>query len=233
MPWLWASADHANMTTLRVDVPAETVAFINGGSENRLWGRVYPAKPGAEQRAATEFAATALAAAAIAVGGSASGRQVAVFGDGMLAHLIRTSLPAEVLAAAAVFTTPRAADHMYDIVDTTGSASVLGDAVRTLPRLGRLVLAAPPCSAEITLATYGDIHVRGLSLVGVPWTVGLSGSAAASPRLPWLIEEVLTGIGRAWPSQPTPRNLLYALGGGTANDASHSAALPHPVDVVE
>ena len=133
----------------------------------------------------------------------------------MLARLIRSSLPTKVLAAVPVLVPPRAADHAYDVVDTTGSASVLREAVRTLPRLGRLVLAAPPYSSEITLATYKDIHVRALSLVGVPWAGGPSESAA-SPDLPALIEAVLSGIGRARPGQPTPRSLLYALDGRTS-----------------
>jgi len=211
MPWLWADADHAEATTLRVDVPAQTVAFINGGTEDRLWGRVYPDQPGVERRAVSEFVATALAAVAIAVGaGPVAGRPVTVVGDGLLAQLIRASLPTDVLAPPG--SAPlQAAGHAYDIIDTTGSARVLGEAVRTLPRVGRLILAAPPGSADITFATYLDIHVRALSLIGVRWA-----GTPAGPTSAELAQTVLTGIRHARPGQPAPRSLLYALDGRTS-----------------
>ena len=201
MPWVWAAAEQAEMTTLHADLSPSTVAFINGGSGNRLWGRAYSAEPSIEERAAAEFAATALAAVRVATdAGAATGRMVAVLGDGIMAELIRTSLPEHVLAA------PDACGDAAVIVDTTGLAEELRRAVTVLPRLGQLVLAAPPNVRDIEMATYKNIHVPGLSIVGVPWSYALDAVDTAP-----LAEVVLAGIGRATLGHPTGRCSLYAL----------------------
>jgi hypothetical protein len=77
-----------------------------------------------------------------------------------------------------------------------------------MPRLGRLILAAPPSSAEVTLATYKDIHLRGLSLIGVPWA---GGTPASDSGLSALAQEVLANITRHQLGEPTPRCLLHAV----------------------
>lgn len=213
MSWLWATAEHGDTTRLRADVPAGTVAFIDGGSRDRLWGRVYRAGRQVEQRAAVEFAATALAATAAAVRGVPdAGRHVAVLGEGTLAWLIRIALPMQARAGR-VHGAPTVADDVQVVVDTTGSADVLSQAVRSLPRLGLLILAAPPDSAEIVLATYKDIHVRGLTLVGVPWADSPAGSATGPADLAMWTAAVLANIVRALPDQPMPRGSLFALEG--------------------
>lgn len=213
MPRIWITAEQMRTTAPTVDLPAGSTAFINGGSETLLWGHVYQAGPEARRQAADEFAATAIAAARIAAPpGSAPGHRVAVLGDGMLAHLIRAALAAESLSAVPVAAPAAAAGRERVIIDSTGSVSVLSEIIRTLPRLGRLVLAAPPCSPEITLATYRDIHVRGLALIGVPWAGGALASVSGGVS-PELIEAVLAEAARARPGEPTAGRPLYVLYG--------------------
>jgi hypothetical protein len=232
MPWIWITAEQMRTTTPGLDLPAGSTAFINGGSETLLWGRVYEAGSEAGRQAAAEFAATALAAARVAAPqGSAVTHRTAVLGDGMLACLIRTSLVAESPSAVPAAGPTAAIGTECVIIDTTGSVSVLSEVVKTLPRLGRLVLAAPPCSPEITLATYRDIHVRGLDLIGVPWAGGASVSVSRCVS-PELIEAVLTEAARARPVEPAGRP-LYVLDGRPVRDSSQRAALPHSVDVAE
>lgn len=203
MSWVWAAAEQAEMITLHADLSPSTVVFVDGGSGNRLWGRAYSAEPGVEQRAAAEFAATALAAVRVATdAGAATDRMVAVLGDGMLADLIRTSLPEHVLAA------PDASGDVAVIIDTTGLAEELRRAVTALPRLGLLVLVAPPDVRDIEMDTYKNIHVPGRSIVGVPWPYA-PGAVDAAP----LAEAVLAGIGQASVGRPAGRCALYALTG--------------------
>lgn len=149
MSWLWTSTSHIGKA-----VPADHQAFLNGGMEDALWGRTYPATPESARLAAAEFIATAAAAFAA---GRVEGKTVTVTGDGLLAVLIRKLAPGN-------------DDGMPEvIIDTTGSPEEIRHAVTTLPRLGTLVLAGPPSIAELDLATYRDLHVRALTIVGNPW----------------------------------------------------------------
>lgn len=165
MAWIWAMTDHCGVPVLADPLGPGRVAFVDGGAEPMRWGRSYQAVPGIEQRAAAELVATATAS--VAAADLRDGRAVQVTGQGLLAYIIRGLLPAtgasEVSAEADV------------VIETTGSPLHIGEATRTLRRLGRLVLAAPPRPDIVDLATYRDIHVRGLTLVGVTWASGLYG----------------------------------------------------------
>lgn len=148
MSWLWTSPASVELT-----VPRGHRAYLEGPRVGALWGRVYPAAADADRRAAAEFVATAHAAFAAARTGS---HAVAVTGTGLLATLVGDLLPP-------------GGERPEVVIDTTGSPEEIRLAVATLPRLGCLVLAGPPSVTELDLATYRDIHVRGLTVIGVPW----------------------------------------------------------------
>lgn len=169
------------------DVPTGQVVVVNGAEPADAWGRCYPAEGDVVRRAAAEFLATARAVRTV-VGDA---RQVEVLGGGMLATLVREQVG------------PAATGAVVTAVDTTGDAGPIQSAVAALPRLGRLVLAAPPRAAEIPLATYRDIHVRALSIVGLPWVTVLDLDA----------EEEIDRLLRAQPLAIEPGDGWYLLHG--------------------
>ncbi len=158
MSWLWATADRAGPIVLAATVDEGCVAFVNGGVETELWGRTYRVGPGADRSAAAEFIATAYVS--IAAADPAGDRTIAVIGEGLLAHLVKGLLPNRTITEPDI------------MIDTTGSPNRIRQAIATLPRLGHLVLAAPPRTADIDLATYRDLHVRALTVTGVAWVAG-------------------------------------------------------------
>jgi hypothetical protein len=157
MSWLWATAtkDCSESVVLHAPVVEGCIAFVNGGTEAELWGRDYPADPGADRLAAAEFVATARAA--VAAAGTVGGRTIVVLGYGLMAELLRNLLPES---------TPAIPEIM---IDTTGLPEHISEATATLPRLGHLILTAPPRTSDVELATYRDLHVRALTVTGVPW----------------------------------------------------------------
>ena len=81
---------------------------------------------------------------------------VEVVGDGPLADRLRALLG-------------RASppDRPAATIDTTGDLAAIAEALRRLDSLGTLVLAGPaPANAALDL--YSDLHVRGLTMVGLP-----------------------------------------------------------------
>ena len=92
------------------------------------------------------------AAAAVPAGA----RRVDVVGDGALAARLRESLPA-----------PSSTGAPDAIVETTGDPAAIADALRRLDDLGTLVLAGPAPRGPVALDLYADLHVRGLTVVGV------------------------------------------------------------------
>jgi threonine dehydrogenase-like Zn-dependent dehydrogenase len=175
---------------LHATLPPGTVGFVDGGAEKTLWGRVYRSTPDVERRAAAELGALATAAAAAAAPGSA----VTIVGEGMLARLVHAALLNIEGSGPAV------------VIDTSGIPGQIQAAVEQLPRCGLLVLAAPPKTEEVGLATYADIHRRGLSIMGIPWPCMPSG-VDDDPRA----EEILRQAIPAVPSTPVRRSSLYIL----------------------
>jgi hypothetical protein len=154
--WVWVTPGNGHSAMHDAPLPTGCMAFVNGGTEDSLWGLIRPAGNGADRRAAAEFVAMARATAAAAPDTGS----VAVIGDGLLAYLLKRMLPvgaAEAQAEARI------------VIDTTGSSANMKKAVARLPRRGHLVLAAPPRDTEVDLATYRYLHVRGLTLTGVGW----------------------------------------------------------------
>lgn len=81
--------------------------------------------------------------------------------------------PVEVVGAGEVAEAVRAAvgrdagDDPATIVETTGTPEALADALARVRTLGTVVLAGPPPSTGVDLDVYADLHVRGLTLIGV------------------------------------------------------------------
>ncbi len=196
MSWLWATADRSRPVVLAGTIAEGCVAFVNGGAEAELWGRTYRAGPGVERTVAAEFVATAYAS--VAAADPASGRAVTVIGEGLLAHLIRDLLPG------GTFSEPDV------VIDTTGSPDRIRQAVATLALLGHLVLAAPPRTADIDLATYRDLHLRALTVTGVGWVSVPPDAVVADVA----VDAALARLVRAVPWRPAQDGAWYAVHGG-------------------
>ncbi|MGH3713110.1 MAG: hypothetical protein ACRDT4_06550 [Micromonosporaceae bacterium] len=196
MSWLWATADRSGLVVPAGAISDGYVAFLNGGTEAELWGRTYRAGPDAERSAATEFLATAYAS--VSAADPAPGAAVAVLGEGLLAHLIRGLLPD---------LSPGERDV---VIDTTGSPDCIRRAVATLARLGHLVLAAPPRTADIDLATYQDLHVRALTVTGVGWVSDPSDAVMGDGAVNAALERLVRGS----PGRPAQAGAWYAVHGG-------------------
>jgi threonine dehydrogenase-like Zn-dependent dehydrogenase len=82
---------------------------------------------------------------------------VEVLGGGELAESLRSRLGA------------RAAGHSRPgaVIETTGDSEAIAHALRTVADLGTVVLAGPPPAGGAALDLYADLHVRGLTLVGL------------------------------------------------------------------
>ena len=77
-----------------------------------------------------------------------------VVGTGALADALRARLRAPGSPPAA-------------IADTTGDPAAIADALARVDDLGTVVLAGPPPDGPVALDLYADLHVRGLTLIGV------------------------------------------------------------------
>jgi len=104
----------------------------------------------------------------VAAIGSAAG-SVEVLGDGAFARALRARLGTGI---------PPAGDaRPAVVVETSGDAAALGAALARVDDLGTVVLAGPVAGAEpVALDLYADLHVRGLTLVGVPAGTGTHAS---------------------------------------------------------
>lgn len=90
-----------------------------------------------------------------------SARRVEVVGEGKLAEEVR------LLLGAALQQDPAAAPPTGVVVATGDPAAVAAALVR-VDDLGTVVLAGAAPREPAVLDLYGDLHVRGLVLVGVP-----------------------------------------------------------------
>ena len=195
--WIWAVRGHAEPITLHNPLPADHMAFINGGTGTNLWGLVHSADDGADRLAAGAFVAIAQAGAAAAP----AGRPIAITGDGLLAYLLGHLLSEHAPATGA---------EPSVIIDTTGSPPTIQKALATLPRLGHLVLAAPPRDVNCNLATYQDLHVRALTVTGVGPTPATARTAADDAA----IDEALRLLVRVAPGHTvTDGGVWYAIPG--------------------
>ena len=95
--------------------------------------------------------------AAAAVAGLPLG-SVKVTGSGLIAHLVRV-LVGDGAA--------RSAERPRAVVDVTGDPAVIVDATRRIADLGTVVLVGEALGRTADINLYADVHVRGLTLVGV------------------------------------------------------------------
>jgi hypothetical protein len=79
---------------------------------------------------------------------------VEILGDGALAGRLRSRLP-------------QGPGRPTAVIDTTGDPAAVRDALGRVADLGTVVLARP-LPATGTADLYGDLHVRGLTVIGVP-----------------------------------------------------------------
>lgn len=86
-----------------------------------------------------------------------------VVGDTAFARDLRARLGAGPIAAGA---------RPAVIVEASGEASALAAALGRVADLGTVVLAGPRASTPVDLDLYADLHVRGLTVVGVAPAAG-------------------------------------------------------------
>ncbi|MFE7573155.1 hypothetical protein ACFU5Z_00290 [Streptomyces sp. NPDC057521] len=192
--WMPAQRSGEDGRTLNAEVPPESVLFVDAaGAGATCWGRLFPAGEDAPRRAAAEWWATAERAAGEASRGAVRG--VRVLGEGALARLVTRALPPDLVRAEG--------EDADVVVDTTGDPAVIGAALMDAPRLGAVLLAAPPVEAEIAVRTYTDIHVRGLTVAGIPWAAGAEPGGADADGPAWALDSLTTSPpGR--PVDPAP-----------------------------
>ncbi len=132
--------------------------------------------------------ATALGALA-RINGVPAGR-VQVIGDGLLGRLVERLLPAGF-----------GSGRPLAVVEATGSDSNLRRAISTVETLGTVVLAAPLDVPAVQVAGYTDIHVRGLTVVGLAWVTDPTQVPAA--LVDWALA-CLAQAGDGGPTSPAP-----------------------------
>jgi hypothetical protein len=85
---------------------------------------------------------------------------IEVIGDGALAEELRKRLEDRGL-------TP-SCNRPLAIIDTIGEEAVLVASLKRVDDLGTIILAGSTPPEPVTLDLYSDLHVRGLTIVGVP-----------------------------------------------------------------
>ena len=100
------------------------------------------------------------AAAVIALARSGNG-PVEVVGTSALAEELRQVLGERILPT-------QSGQRPQVIVETTGEAAALEAALQGVADLGMVVIAGPSPPGPVALDLYTDVHVRGLTLAGVP-----------------------------------------------------------------
>lgn len=84
---------------------------------------------------------------------------VEVTGAGALADRLRATLRSRLRSASR--------DGLAAAIDTTGDPAVIAALLARLADLGTLVLTGPDPSDPVALDLYADLHVRGLTVVGI------------------------------------------------------------------
>ena len=84
--------------------------------------------------------------------------QVEVVGEGGLPEALRARLSGRVRAGG---------ERPAAVIETTGELPEIEAALRRVDDLGTVVLAGPPPTRPAPLDLYADLHVRGLTVIGV------------------------------------------------------------------
>jgi threonine dehydrogenase-like Zn-dependent dehydrogenase len=117
--------------------------------------------PGAvDSDTAASLALLAVAQTAVAAVDGIAPDSVEVTGNGLIALQVRELLGRR--GAAAPFDRPTA------VVDTTGDPRVIIEATRRIADLGTVALVGESLGRTAEMNLYPDVHVRGLTLMGVP-----------------------------------------------------------------
>ena len=187
-------------TTFRGQLGTGEVAFVDAAvtSGSSCWARVYP--PGADDP--TQDAARAVVRAArgaLAELADLAPHEVSVVGDGVLARLVRHRLGSG------------AVEHEgapVAVIDAAGTAQAIAAATSAAANGGRVVLAAVPLADDVDVRTYGDVHARGLTIIGVRDDDG----PVSPDDVDWVLSHLADAVlGR--PAEPRP---WYRVVAGTA-----------------
>jgi threonine dehydrogenase-like Zn-dependent dehydrogenase len=196
----------ADGVVLEATLPPGHVAFVDGDAVDHSPSGPVQAIVVAGGEAAPRRAAHAFADAARHVLDLLAERPVGpveVAGNGLLAHLIRTSLGDP--AAAGPGEAPPAA-----IVDTSGSPTRITDALRRLAELGILVLAGQSHGHDLILNLYTDLHRRSLTVVGAP-APAVNGNGAVPEETRRFLDQAQRGPRRITPGTRVPPGASWYL----------------------
>lgn len=145
----WLPAVSGTVPSLTVSADG-TLAWCDGPSA-KLPGAADP------DTAAARILLSVARHAAAAVADLSPG-SIEVIGSGLIAHLVRVLVGDDSV---------RSAEHPGAVVDATGDPAVIVDAARRVADLGTVVLVGEPLGRRVEMNIYEDVHMRGLTLVGV------------------------------------------------------------------
>lgn len=190
----WLPAASGTVPSLAVS-PDGTLAW---GEESRAT----PPGTGDPDTAAARVLLSVARDAAAAVADLPPG-SIEVIGSGLIAHLVR------VLVGDA---SGRSAEHPRAVVDATGDPVVIVDATRRVADLGTVVLVGEALGRTVEMNLYPDVHLRGLTLVGVAPPLQQPESRAVltdeGPLIAWCHESLVrVSSGTVAP----PRSAWYAV----------------------
>jgi hypothetical protein len=117
----------------------------------------------ADSDTAATLALLAVAHAAVAAAEGVSSDSIEVIGSGLIALQVRALLGHRFSEAARP-----SLERPGAIVDATGDPRVIVDATRRVADLGTVVLVGESLGRKAEMNLYADVHLRGLTLVGVP-----------------------------------------------------------------
>jgi hypothetical protein len=155
-PGTFAYVDRDWLPAASGAVPSLTVS----ADGTLAWGEDSAVKPrgAADPDTAAALVLLSVARDAAAAVADLPAGSIEVIGSGLIAHLVRV-LVGDVPA--------RTAEHPRAVVDVTGDPAVILDATRRVADLGTVVLVGEALGRRAEMNLYADVHVRGLTLVGV------------------------------------------------------------------
>ena len=116
---------------------------------------------------------------------------VEVNGSGLIARRLRTLL-GEVAAGEDGWATQ--GSRPAAIVETTGDPAAILESTRRVADLGTVVLVGEGLGRQFDLNLYPDVHVRGLTLLGIAPPIGLGGLSeidVTDPAVRWCCESLV------------------------------------------
>jgi len=146
--------------------PGEVPSLVAAGERTLAWCESPPvAVPGTlDSDRAAILALLSVAQAVVAVVEHVLPDAIEIAGHGLIARQVRELLeaPSPKGGRSTRFEQPDA------IVDTTGDPRIVVNATRRVAELGTVVLVGESLGRRAEMNLYPDVHVRGLTLVGIP-----------------------------------------------------------------